>query len=310
MRCLIVDQMHDITVPELEKLGIEVNYDPKIDRQGILQIVSDYDGLIIRSKTYIDREFLDSAPKLKFIARAGAGVDNLDEKLIEERGIKILNAPEGNQNAVAEHSIGMLLSMMHNIVKGDREVRQGVWLREENRGEELENKTVGLLGYGHMGKTFAKKLKAFGCRVLAYDKYKTGFSDEYATEASMQEIYDKSEIFSIHVPLTEETENLVNHEYLSSFKKRIYLINTARGGILSLSAVIDLLRQKRIKKVALDVLDNEKLSDLTPEQKERFNLLIKFDEVVLTPHVAGWSNESYEKISQVLIDKIRQILTE
>jgi len=310
MKCLIVDRMHEKTSQLFRDVGLEVDYNPGMKRGEILQKLSDYECLVIRSKTPVDEELIEAGYNLKLVARAGAGVDNLDIDLLEKKGIKVFNAPEGNRNALAEHAVGMLLSLFHLIVKSDKEVREYIWDREGNRGVELAGKTVGLLGYGYMGQAFARKLRSFDCKVIAYDKYKEDFSDEFCEEVSIDELFERSEVFSIHVPLTSETKQMINKDFLDSFKRNIYLLNTSRGEVLSLNACSELLKKGKIKGAALDVLENEKLETLTSNQKEDFDFLIKSNKTILTPHVAGWSFESYEGISQVLATKIKEYLTE
>ena len=305
MRCLIVDKMHESIGPLLESIGWEYDYQPSISREEILKIIHAFEGLIIRSKTGVDRQFITQARALKFIARAGAGIDNLDVDAIEEAGIAILNAPEGNRNAVAEHTLGLVLGLLNNIVKSDDEIRNHKWDREANRGIELAGKTVGLLGYGFMGMAVAEKLACLGCRVLVFDKYKKNCSDRFAKQVDMEEIYKKADIFSIHVPLTNETQKLIDITYLEQFEKPIFVINTARGEIVDLSGLVTAIDQGGVQAAALDVLENEKPSRLDGEQLITFNKLIKSSKIILTPHVAGWSQESYKKINEVLVEKIQ-----
>ena len=306
MKCLIVDYMYDDIETLIRDVGMEPDYRPLISRDEILGVISNYEGLIIRSKTRVDKELIDKATRLRFVARAGAGIDNLDEALLQQRSIAILNAPEGNRNAVGEHCMGLLLSLLHNIVKSDTEVRQGIWDREGNRGYELSGKTVGLIGYGFMGTSFAQKLKAFGCEVIFYDKYKLHASDGFARQATMEELFERVDVLSLHVPLTHETNGLVNEDYLSKFEKNIFFINTARGEVTKLSAIRYGLESGKIRGAALDVLENEKINKLSGEALDNFKYLINSNKTILTPHVAGWSFESYKMINTVLIDKIKQ----
>lgn len=306
MKCLIVDEMHDSIVPMLAAINIEGHYHPEFSRADILHSIPDYQGIIIRSKTVLDVEFIERAKNIKFIARAGAGLDKLDVPSIEKAGIGIMNAPEGNRNAVAEHVLGMVLAMSNSLHKGDREIRSGIWNREGNRGWELSGKTVGLFGYGYMGMATAKKLKALGCRVLAYDKYKKSYSDEYVDEVSMSTLFDQCDIFSIHVPLTEETNGLVNSDFLTAFRKPIHIVNTARGEILVLNDLLDLIDTGKISGAALDVLENEKLSQLSDNQQLTFENVLKSKKIILSPHVAGWTVESYKRINEVLVAKIQK----
>ncbi|MEP2770853.1 MAG: NAD(P)-dependent oxidoreductase [Fulvivirga sp.] len=304
MKCLIVDFMHERTVEFFEGIGLESTYKPEANREEILKIVGDYEGLVIRSKTPVDQELIEAGSRLKFVARAGAGIDNLDVDTLQSKGIEVINAPEGNRNALAEHTIGLLMSLLHNIVKSDKEVRKSVWDREGNRGVELAGKTVGLLGYGYMGQAFAQKLQPFGCNVLAYDKYKTNYGDSFCKEASLDQVFKESDIFSIHVPLTGETNQMIDEEFINSFEKNIYIINTARGEVLNMADSCKALKSGKVIGMALDVLENEKIETLSEEQKSNFQYLIQSGKTILTPHVAGWSYESYENISKVLAEKI------
>jgi len=304
-KILIVDELHPIFQQEAEKLGYLVDYRPDIKLSEVLEIIRDYDGLAIRSKFRVDQALIDAATKLKFVARAGAGVDNIDEAAIAAKGVTLINAPEGNRDAVGEHAIGMLLSLMNNLRKADLEVRNGIWDREGNRGYELKGKTVGIIGYGNMGQAFAKKIKGFNVEVIAFDKYKTGFSDSYANEVSMEQIVKYSDILSLHVPLTRETRRLVNEEYLFHFRKPIFFINTSRGEIVDTKAVLDSIVNGKIRGAALDVLEVEKFPAL--KEQAWFKDLVDNSKVLLSPHVAGWSYESYQKISEVLAKKLKQL---
>lgn len=305
MKILIVDDLHPIFKERAEALGFEVNDQPLITREQTLAVIKDYDGIAVRTKFRIDEELLNAATSLKFVARAGAGLDNIDEAAAKSRCIQLINAPEGNQDAVAEHAIGMLLSLMNNFRKADHEVRNGVWDREGNRGYELKGKTVGLIGYGFMGKQMAKKISGFDVNVIAYDKYKTGFSDHFVKEVSMEEIVKQSDVLSLHIPLTKETRKMVNEEYFFHFKKPIFFINTARGEIVDTMAVINAIRSGKILAAGLDVLEVEKFPPLG--EQVWYNDLIANDKLILTPHVAGWTFDSYRKISEVLAYKLAEI---
>jgi len=307
MRCLIVDEMHANIVPGLEELGIQVDYQPNIQRKEILQCIGLYQGLILRSKTFIDSEILKEASQLKFVARAGAGKDNIDEQALEKMEITLINAPEGNRDTLAEHTIALILSLTNNIVKSDTEVRAKQWKRIENRGEELKGKTVSIYGYGNMGQAVAERLPAFGVKILAYDKYKSGFSNSNCTEADIDQIFGETDILTLHLPLTSETRNLVDGPFLNKFKKPIYLINTSRGEILSLKALTYHLEKNTVKGVGLDVLANEKLETLTPEEEKTFAYLAGSSKTIITPHIGGWSKESYQRINEVLIAKIKEL---
>jgi len=302
---LIVDDLHPAFMEQAEAFGFTCDYQPTMRLEEAYGIINNYDGLAIRSKFQVDKAFIDEAQNLRFICRAGAGMDNIDEEYAQAKGIELINAPEGNMDAVGEHAIGLLLSLMNNINRGDAEIRAGKWLREENRGHELKGKTVGIIGYGHMGSSFAKRLSGFGVLVIAYDKYKTGFSDQYAREVSMEEIVRTSDVLSLHIPLTKETNGLVDDEYLFHFKKPIFLLNTARGKVVKTQAVLNAIKQGKIIGAGLDVLEVEKFPALG--EQEWFDELRQSGKVILSPHVAGWTFESYRKISEVMATKLKDI---
>ena len=302
MHILIVDDIHEILLDRLQQAGVSYHYQPEINRLEAEKIIGDYEGLVIRSKFQVDREFLALAPKLRLIGRAGAGMDNIDDQYAQEKGITLISANAGNRDAVAEQMIGMLLSLMNNMRRADREIRNGIWRREENRGYELMGRTVALIGYGHNGQAMAKKLSGFGVKVIAYDKYKTGFSDEYATEVSMEEVVRQADVLSFHIPLTRETRGLVDEEYLYHFRKPIFFLMGARGGIADISAVLKYLDEGKILGAAFDVLPVEKFPALSDQ--DWYADLIARDNVLLSPHVAGWTFESYRKLSEVLAEKI------
>jgi D-3-phosphoglycerate dehydrogenase len=304
-KILIADKLHPLFKEDAEKLGYGVDDLPDITREETLEIIHQYSGIAIRTKFKIDKEIIEAGENLKFIARAGAGMDNVDVDYANEKEIQCLNAPEGNRAAVAEHSIGMLLSLMNNLRKADIEIRNGIWDREGNRGYELKGKTVGIIGYGYMGRSFAKRLKSFEINVIAYDKYKSGFSDEFAQEVSMEQIVKHSDILSLHIPLKRETMQLVNDEYFFHFKKPIFFLNTARGEIVNTQSVLNAIKSGKILGAALDVLEQEKFPALSSQPW--FNELINEGRVLLSPHVAGWTIESYRKISEVLAEKLKSI---
>jgi D-3-phosphoglycerate dehydrogenase len=260
---------------------------------------------LIRSKTLVDQDLLEMADDLEFVGRAGAGVDMIDLEYLESRQITVLNAPEGNRDALAEHTVGMLLSLFHKVIQANNEVKTGYWRREENRGIELRGKTVGIYGFGYMGSGLAEKLQGFGCKVIYYDKESR--SSDVATGVTLDEFMQQTEILSIHLPLTNETRGLFNKQYLQKFSRLSYVINTARGEVLELSDLLSLLRSGEIEGVCLDVLENEKLEKLTPEQRYCFDALVKLPQVVITPHVAGWTHESYHRISEVMAHKNEQL---
>ena len=302
---LIVDDIHPIFIEQAEAMGYHCDYLPTIKPEQAYEIMGGYEGLVIRSKFLVDRRVIDISTNLKFICRAGAGMDNIDEAYANEKGIILINAPEGNMDAVGEHAIAMLLNLMNNINRSDAEVRDGVWKREANRGYELKGKTVGIIGYGFMGGSFARKLSGFDVKVIAYDKYKTGFSDQYAREASMEEIVKQADVVSFHIPLTAETKGLVNDEYLFHFKKPIFLLNTSRGKVVQTQAVLNAIKHGKILGAGLDVLEVEKFPALAEQQW--FDELRHSGKVLLTPHVAGWTFDSYQRISEVMAEKLSKL---
>jgi D-3-phosphoglycerate dehydrogenase len=269
-----------------------------------LECISLFHGLVIRSKTPMDRPLLENATNLTFIARAGAGLDNIDLEYMERRGIALHHAPEGNRDAVAEHVIAMLLAFFNQLKKGDQQVRKGIWDREGNRGVELAGKTVGIFGFGNMGMALAKRLSGFGVKILAYDKYKKGFGNQWVEECSFEKIQEEADILSLHVPLTQETKYMFTSSIIEGFHKTFYLVNTARGELIKFDTLNEALQNNKLKGAMLDVLENEKFQALSPAQKLSFQRLTERDNVMFTPHVAGWTFESYEKINQVLVAKI------
>ena len=298
--------MHESIFELLQSAGFQPDYKPDISREEILAIIGQYHGIIVRSKTKIDKELLENAIKLEFVARAGAGIDNIDYAEVSKREIKLVNAPEGNRDALGEHTVGMLLTLLHKLGTADREVKAGVWHREQNRGTELGGKVVGIYGFGFMGSAFAEKLKGFGCKVLVYDKYKTNLSDGFIEQVDLETFMEQTEVLSLHVPLTSETKGLFDTNYLLKFSKLSILLNTARGEILPIEALITLLKSQKLIGAGLDVLENEKIQELSADQQKMFDQLVAFDNVILTPHVAGWTYESYERINKVIVSKLRE----
>ena len=305
-KVLIVDDIHPVFLEKLQQKSISFDYLPDIKKEEVLQIISQYTGLVIRSKFNVDAAFIDTARQLTFVARGGAGMDNIDEDYAAQRGITLLNAPEGNRDAVGEHMVGMLLGLMNNLNRSNMEVSKELWRREENRGVELGGRTVALIGYGNNGQAMARKLAGFNVSVIAYDKYKTGFSDTYATEVSMEEVVKRADVLSLHIPLTRETRGLVDDEYLFHFRKPIFFLNGARGEIVHIPAVLKALDNGRVLGAAFDVLPVEKFPALADQPW--FVPLIQHDKVMLSPHIAGWSVESYFKIADVLSDKVLAFL--
>ncbi|WP_339700491.1 2-hydroxyacid dehydrogenase [Algoriphagus aquimarinus] len=306
MKILIIDEMHESIMPMLQKEGHEVIYSPEITREEIINTVAEFDGLIIRSKTPMDRDLLERATNLKFIGRAGAGLDKIDLEYMAEKDIKLFHAAKGNRDAVAEHAVGMLLALFNNVGKADQEVRKGIWDREGNRGHELAGKTVGIMGYGNMGKSFVHRLQGFKVDILAYDKYKMDFGDDFVREVMWEKLKAEADVLSIHVPLTPETKDFFTLKELKSFAKPFWLINTARGEVISFKTLNEALDQGILRGALLDVLENEKFQKFTADQKAEFEKLAARDNVLFSPHVAGWTYESYEKINKVLAKRIKK----
>jgi D-3-phosphoglycerate dehydrogenase len=308
MKVLIVDEMHESIVQMPAELGLEVDYFPNISLEEVKQKIVDYEGIIIRSKFFVDESFLQNAPKLKFIGRAGAGLDLIDIEACKKRKIEIFAANEGNRIAVAEHLIGMLLCLFNNILKSNNEIKNSLWKREENRGEELFGKTVGIIGYGNNGEATASRLIAFGCKILAYDKFRYGFGNQFVKESTLDEIYREADILSLHIPLTTETNKMFDKEFFERFEKNIYFCNVARGELVVQNDLVEALKSGKIKGACLDVMENEKLNKLSEDQQISFDYLKNQDNVILTPHIAGWTFESYNRINTVLKDKIARFL--
>jgi D-3-phosphoglycerate dehydrogenase len=304
---IFIDSVHPVLEQKLEQAGMVCLQHTKTNIETLQTILPEAYGIVIRSRFTIDSDFLKFCPNLKFIARSGSGLENIDTKICKDLGVRVYNSPEGNRNAVAEHALGMLLSLLHKIQKADKEVRQGEWNRESNRGEELDGKTVGIIGYGNNGAAFAKKLRGFDVRVLAYDKYKSGFGDHFVQECTLNAILEQADVISFHIPQNKETRSFLNKEFVASMQKPFYLLNLSRGKIVDTSALVEGLQNGKIKGAGLDVLEFESKSFESFFEQElpgSFSYLINSENVVLTPHVGGWTSESYVKLSSVLADKI------
>ena len=304
---IIIDQMHPSIVSQLESLGYNIDYQPEINRQQLERRIGKYQGLIIRSKTVIDRGLLEKTTELQFVARAGAGVDNLEEDAIRERGIHIINAPEGNRDALGEHMVGMLLSILARISEASSSVRMGHWDREGFRGTELAGKTIGIIGCGNMGNAFAQRLGGFGCNILGYDKYNAVDDTVYDKGVDINDLYVVCDIISLHVPLTPKTKGFYNYSFFQQFEKSIILLNSARGEILPLRDLVQLIKEEKIKAAGLDVFEKEPFNQLSHNQKDIYKYLISSPSVLLSPHIAGWSIESYKRINDVLVGKIKNL---
>ena len=308
MRVLHLDENHPLLILQLKQLGFQNDEDYNSSKAEIETKIENYDGIIIRSRFSIDKIFIDKAINLKFIGRVGAGLENIDCNYAKSKNIHLISAPEGNRNAVGEHALGMILSLFNKLNIADKEVKNGKWLREQNRGLELDGKTIGLIGYGNMGKAFAKKLRGFDVEVICYD-LKPNIGDENCKQVSITELQEKADVLSLHTPETDLTKNMINTTFINNFKKEFWLINTARGKSVVTVDLVNALKSGKILGAGLDVLEYEKSSfeDLFSNQNipEAFEYLINSENVLLTPHIAGWTKESKEKLAQTIIDKIK-----
>jgi D-3-phosphoglycerate dehydrogenase len=292
----------------MDSLEVAYTYNPTIKAGEIIKAMTSHEVLVVRSKIRIDRAFMEANPQLKLIVRAGSGMDNIDLDEADKRGITCVNAPEANCDAVGEQTVGMLLALAHKIVKGNREVVKTIWDREGNRGFEIGDKTVGIIGYGHTGSAVARKLSGFGCKIMAYDKYKEGFETDRVEEVRLERILQEADVVSFHVPLTSETYHWIANDLINRFKKPVVLLNLSRGKIMKTEDVVTGLESGKILAFGADVLENENLDKMTIGEQRLFDRLNEMENVVLTPHVGGWSTESYMKISKVLSDKVTQWL--
>ena len=304
---LFIDSVHPILEEKLTQAGFLCQRHFKSNFEDLQNVLPQAYGLVIRSRFTIDETFLAFCPNLQFIARSGSGLENIDVKRCQSLNIRLYNSPEGNRNAVAEHALGMLLSLMNKLNKAHQEVRNGIWDREGNRGEELDGKTIGIIGYGNNGAAFAKKLRGFDVKVLAYDKYKTGFGDYQVQECTLEALQEQADIISFHVPQNKETKHFFSSEFLGQMAKPFYLLNLSRGKVVATAAIVEGLKSGQIKGAGLDVLEYEQKSFesfFDQEMPTDFQYLVSADNVCLTPHVGGWTTESYVKLSSVLADKI------
>ncbi|RPD93408.1 hydroxyacid dehydrogenase [Aureibaculum marinum] len=311
-KILFLDSNHPLLKKGLENLGFICDEDFTSSKEKIEQILNDYQGLVIRSRFTIDKNFIDSSKNLKFIARVGAGLENIDTAYATLKNIKLIAAPEGNRNAVGEHALGMLLSLFNNLNIADKQVRKGQWLREENRGLELDGKTVGIIGYGNMGKSFAKKLQGFDVEILCYD-IKPNVGDKNCKQVPLTELQTKADIVSLHTPQTPFTLNMINTNFINAFQKPFWFINTARGKSVVTNDLVNALKSGKVLGAGLDVLEYEKSSfeNLFTAKNipDAFNYLINANNVILSPHVAGWTVESHQKLAQTIVDKVKEFFS-
>ena len=305
-KILAIDSNHECLNNGLREAGFIVDEDYTSPKEIIEQKINEYDGMIVRSRFPIDKDFLAKATNLKFIGRVGAGLENIDEEFAAENNIVLFNSPEGNRDSVGEHAIGMLLMLMHHLCRADNEVRNGIWKREENRGDELKGKTVGIIGYGNMGNAFARRLQGFEVNVICYDILPNKGND-FAKQVSLEEFFEQADVVSLHTPQTPETMQMINEEFISNFKKPFYFVNTARGKSVVTKDLVEVMKTGKILGAALDVLEFEKSSFeklVASELPEEFQYLIQADNVVLAPHIAGWTHQSKVKLAKFIRDKI------
>lgn len=304
MKILLLDKNHPLITEQLLAKNFILEEDFTSSYDEVCEKIYDYEGVIIRSRIPLDKNFLEKAKNLKFIARVGAGMENIDIPVAEKLGIQLINSPEGNRDSVAEHVVGMLLILMNRLFIASQEVKNGIWLREENRGDELLGKTVGLIGYGNMGKATAKRLSGFGCKVIFYDIL-PDLSDEYATQVSLEELKERADVLSLHIPLTDESYYLIDGPFISDMKNDFYFVNTARGKNVETKSLVEALKAGKVKGACLDVLEYEKSSfEKLEAENEDLQFLLESEKVIVTPHIAGWTIQSKEKLAQVIVDKI------
>lgn len=310
MKVLITDDVDNSLITKLKSIDVSVDYFPKIQLSEVKNIIQNYEIIVINTRTVMDKEMMDLAVKLQLIIRLGSGLEIIDLEYASTKGIKVINTPEGNRQAVAEHALGLLLALMNNILPSSNQVRNFVWNRESNRGLELNGKTIGIIGFGNTGSSFARLLAGFDVNILAYDKYKQRFAEDFRNvkETVPEEIFECSDVLSFHVPLTEETVFMGDMNFFNKFKKAIFLINTSRGKVIRTNELISALKSGKVRGAGLDVLENENLSRYSDIEKEMYSELFSLKNVIVTPHIAGWTKESKEKIAELVYKKIANLI--
>jgi D-3-phosphoglycerate dehydrogenase len=305
---LITDKVPDGFLESFETLGFEVDYQQQISNEKLADTIHIYNGMVVNTSMRLDAEMLSRGRQLKYILRPGSGLDNIDVSFAASHDIRVFSSPEANRDAVGEHAIGLLISLLRHIPKADKEVKHKEWIRHANTGVEIKGKTVGIIGFGNTGSGFAKKLQGFEAELLVYDKYRKDFGIPYIREVSLEEIQEKADILSLHVPLTTETHHLINDDFIGCFKKNFYLVNTSRGGVVDIKSICKALSSNKLRGAALDVLENEKISSYSTAEMGFFEELVSYDNVVLTPHIAGWSQEARANIFWLVLEKFKSWL--